>query len=119
MTENNTDNELMVRKPPQNIESEQSLLGALLLNNTALDSIVDIVKEHDFYRRDHRTIYGAIVKIIQKGDPADVVTVHDYLKNQGQAEDCGGLVYLNELMSNSPSAAVSYTHPTLPTICSV
>lgn len=105
MTENNTDNELMVRKPPQNIESEQSLLGALLLNNTALDSIVDIVKEHDFYRRDHRTIYGAIVKIIQKGDPADVVTVHDYLKNQGQAEDCGGLVYLNELMSNSPSAA--------------
>ena len=59
-----------VRRPPQSINSEQSILGGLMIDNNALDSIVDIIQPDDFYRRDHKIIYEHIAAMIQRGRPA-------------------------------------------------
>ena len=95
----------LLRLPPQSIEAEQSVLGSLLLDNAAFDRIADILRPEDFYRADHRQIYGAVAALIDKAHPADVVTVHEALSTIGKAEECGGLIYLNRLAQDTPSAA--------------
>jgi len=94
-----------LRVPPHSIESEQSVLGGLLLDNAAWDRIADFVHEDDFYRYDHRIIFQHIVKLINNSRPADVITVFEALTNSGKAEDVGGVSYLNALAQNTPSAA--------------
>ncbi|MBS0307776.1 MAG: replicative DNA helicase [Proteobacteria bacterium] len=94
-----------LRVPPHSIESEQSVLGGLLLDNAAWDRIADIVHEEDFYRYDHRVVFQHIVKLINNSRPADVITVFEALTNSGKAEEVGGLSYLNALAQNTPSAA--------------
>ena len=94
-----------VRTPPHSIEAEQSVLGGLLLDNTAWDRIADLVGTDDFYRNDHRLIFAAISRLIDAGKPADAVTVFEALRNSNKADDAGGLVYLNTLAQNTPSAA--------------
>lgn len=94
-----------VRRPPQSILSEQAILGGLMVDNSALDSVVDILRADDFYRRDHRLIYEEITKLLRGGHPADYLTVYESLKSAGTDNDAGGLPYLTELANNSPSAA--------------
>ncbi|MDQ7968395.1 MAG: replicative DNA helicase [Oxalicibacterium faecigallinarum] len=94
-----------LRVPPHSIESEQSVLGGLLLDNAAWDRIADFVSEDDFYRYDHRIIFQHIVKLINNARPADVITVFEALTTSGKAEDVGGVSYLNALAQNTPSAA--------------
>ncbi len=94
-----------VRRPPQSINSEQAILGGLMVDNTALDSITDVVHPEDFCRRDHRLIFEHIQKIVAKGQPADCVTVLESLRNAGQEAEAGGFAYLAELVNSSPSAA--------------
>ena len=94
-----------LRVPPHSIEAEQSVLGGLLLDNAAWDRIADFVREDDFYRYDHRLIFKELVKLINGGRPADVVTVYESLTTSGKAEEAGGLAYLNALAQNTPSAA--------------
>jgi replicative DNA helicase len=94
-----------LRIPPHSIESEQSTLGGLLLDNNAWDKIADLLREDDFYRADHRLIWSCISKLIEKGRPADVITVFEALDADHRAEDAGGLAYLNALAQNTPSAA--------------
>ncbi len=94
-----------VRTPPHSIEAEQSVLGGLLLDNTAWDRVADLVTGGDFYRHDHRLIYQAISKLIDQSRPADAVTMYEALQTSGKAEDAGGLAYLNTLAQNTPSAA--------------
>lgn len=94
-----------VRRPPQSIPSEQAILGGLMVDNTALDSIVDVIGPDDFIRRDHRLIYEHITMMVQRGQPADVVTVLESLRNAGVEAEVGGFSYLSELVSNTPSAA--------------
>jgi replicative DNA helicase len=94
-----------VRTPPHSIEAEQSVLGGLLLDNTAWDRIADLVAADDFYRHDHRLVFHQVSRLIDQGRPADVVTVYEALQTAGKAEDAGGLVYLNSLAQNTPSAA--------------
>lgn len=93
-----------LRVPPQSIEAESSVLGALLLDNKALDLIGDTLAARDFYRTSHQLIFGAINTLIQRSSPADVITVNDYLLSQGHAEESGGLSYLNALAQYVPSA---------------
>ena len=71
---------LSLKLPPHSIEAEQSVLGGLLLDNGAFDRIGDVFTEADFYRDDHRRIYRHIVRLIQAGKPADVVTVDEAIK---------------------------------------
>ena len=94
-----------LRLPPHSIEAEQSVLGGLLLDNSAWDRIADYLNQDDFYRFDHRLIYQHIAKLINSSRPADVITVYESLQSVGKAEEIGGLTYLNALAQNTPSAA--------------
>jgi replicative DNA helicase len=94
-----------LRVPPHSIEAEQSVLGGLLLDNSAWDRIADFLTEDDFYRYDHRIIFQHLVKLINATKPADVITVFESLGTSGKAEEVGGLTYLNALAQNTPSAA--------------
>ena len=76
-----------------------------MIDNNALDSIVDLVRPEDFCRRDHRLIFEHITNMVQRGKPADVLTVFESLSDAGLQDDVGGFAYLNELVNNTPSAA--------------
>ncbi|MDD3481814.1 replicative DNA helicase [Azovibrio restrictus] len=91
--------------PPQSIEAEQSVLGGLLLDNQAWDRIGDMIAGTDFYRDEHRRIFRHIVRMLDRGQPADAVTVAESLDVAGESEHTGGLAYLGELANNTPSAA--------------
>ena len=93
-----------LRTPPHSIEAESSVLGGLLLDNNAWDRVGDLLKEGDFYRYEHQAIYAAIGALINASKPADVITVFEQLKNQGKAQEMGGLTYLNSLAQYVPSA---------------
>lgn len=86
------------------LESEQSVLGGLLIDPKAFDRI-DWLTESDFYREDHRLIFRHIVMMLAERQPVDVVTVSESLASAGVDEDCTGLAYLGELAMNTPSAA--------------
>ncbi len=93
-----------LRIPPHSIESESSVLGGLLLDNGAWDRVGDLLTEGDFYRYEHRMIYGAISALVNATKPADVITVFEHLQSLGKAEEIGGLSYLNSLAQYVPSA---------------
>lgn len=94
-----------LRTPPASIESESSVLGGLLLNNTAWDRVADLLNDVDFYRYEHRLIYAAMGSLINANKPADVITVYQHLQAQGKDGDMGGIEYLNALAQYVPSAA--------------
>jgi replicative DNA helicase len=93
------------RVPPQSIEAEQSVLGGLLLDNTAWDRIADLVSAVDFYRADHRLIFEHIGLLIENVRPADALTVAESLERSGRLGEVGGQAYLGTLAANTPSAA--------------
>ncbi|MFM8344808.1 MAG: DnaB-like helicase N-terminal domain-containing protein, partial [Betaproteobacteria bacterium] len=94
-----------LRTPPHSYEAEQSVLGGLLLDNSAWDRAADLVTASDFYRYEHRVMFQAIGDLVQQGKPADVVTVHERLQSLGKAQECGGIAHLNALAQSVPSAA--------------
>ncbi|TRZ63968.1 MAG: replicative DNA helicase, partial [Rhodocyclaceae bacterium] len=94
-----------LKLPPHSIEAEQSLIGGLLLDNSAWDRIADIVNETDFYRDDHRRIFRRIRQLVEQAKPADVVTVFEAIEKHNEIEQAGGLAYLSEIANNTPSAA--------------
>ncbi len=93
-----------LRIPPHSIEAESSVLGGILLDNGAWDRVGDLLAEGDFYRFEHRLIFGAISSLVNASKPADVITVFEHLQNQGKGEETGGLSYLNSLAQYVPSA---------------
>ncbi|MES2353453.1 MAG: replicative DNA helicase [Pseudomonadota bacterium] len=95
----------IIKLPPHSIEAEQSVLGGLLLDNSAWDRCADLVGERDFYRHDHRVIYRHINKLVEASRPADVITVSESLELAGDLANVGGLAYLGGLAKNTPSAA--------------
>ncbi|MBV2186407.1 MAG: replicative DNA helicase [Rhizobium sp.] len=94
-----------LKLPPHSIEAEQSLIGGLLLDNSAWDRIADVVNGTDFYRDDHRRIFAHIRRLVETGRPADVVTVFESIENANEADQTGGLAYLGEIANATPSAA--------------
>jgi len=95
---------LALKVPPHSIEAEQSVLGGLMLDNAAFERIGDLLTERDFYRDDHRRIWRHIVGLIERGRPADVVTVDESIKGGEDRDRTGGLAYLGALAQNTPSA---------------
>src|ERR671937_2041262 len=79
-----------LRVPPHSIEAEQSLLGALLLDNQAFDRVADLVGADDFYRDDHRRIWRHIARLIEHNRPADVVTVAETIEGSEAKDKTGG-----------------------------
>jgi len=94
-----------LRIPPHSIEAESSVLGGLLLNSAAWDRVGDMLAESDFYRHEHRLIYGTISVLANACKPADVVTVYNELEKLHKGEEVGGLEYLNSLAQYVPSAS--------------
>src|SRR6187431_3143914 len=94
-----------LRVPPHSIEAEQSVLGGLLLDNSAWDRAGDLLTDSDFYRYEHKAIYAAVGALVTASKPADVITVFEQLQSHGKAEECGGIAYLNALAQSVPSAA--------------
>lgn len=94
-----------LRAPPHSIEAESSVLGGLLQHNPAWDRIGDVLRAEDFFAIRHATIFRAIVELLTANKPADVITVFEHLQRTGDAEDVGGLEYLNSLAQFVESAA--------------
>jgi replicative DNA helicase len=94
-----------LKLPPHSVEAEQSLIGGLLLDNSAWDRIADVVSDSDFYRDDHRRIFRHIGKLCQAAKPADVVTVFESIEHNNETDQTGGLSYLAEIANATPSAA--------------
>src|SRR5258708_15592520 len=87
---------LNLRVPPHSIDAEQSVLGSLLIDNGAFDKIGDVVTEGNFYRDDHRRIFRHVSGLIERGKPADVVTVDEAIKASEGKDKTGGISYLAE-----------------------
>ncbi len=94
-----------LKLPPHSIEAEQSLLGGLLIDNSALDQVGDTISSKDFYRQDHRLIFIHINDLINSDNPADVVTVAESLEKNSELASIGGISYLGSLAENMPSVA--------------
>ena len=93
-----------LRKPPQNVEAEKALLGAILLKPDALHDVSVTVFPESFYADKHRNIFDAISKIFSKGDPIDLVSVVTKLKDMGVIDRVGGASYITELIEMVPAA---------------
>jgi replicative DNA helicase len=94
-----------LKTPPHSAEAEQSLLGALLIDNMAWDKIADVVREDDFYRFDHKLIFQSAAVLLNASKPADVITVFEHLQTLGKHEEAGGVAYLNSLATSVASAS--------------
>ncbi len=93
------------RLPPQNIEAEASLLGALLLDKDAIIKVGDVVSSADFYVDKNGVIFGAIAALFEKREPIDLVTLTNYLEKHKKLKEIGGASYLTDLVNGVPSAA--------------
>ncbi|HEY2166805.1 MAG TPA: replicative DNA helicase [Jatrophihabitantaceae bacterium] len=93
------------RTPPQAVEAEQSVLGAMMLSKDAIADVVEVIRPGDFYRPAHQLIYDAVLDLYSRGEPADAVTVSAELTKLGQLVRAGGAPYLHTLISLVPTAA--------------
>lgn len=93
------------RTPPHNLEAEQSVIGAIFLEPQAFSTASEVLVPEDFYRASHQRIFAAMMKLSDKGEPIDIVTVTTYLQNVKQLDEIGGVSYLSDVASSVPTAA--------------
>lgn len=91
--------------PPHDLEAEQAIIGSMLTDKDAVISSIEVLKEEDFYREDHRAIYSAILNLYNRAEPIDIITVKAELETMGKFEQVGGLDYLAELPEKVPTTA--------------
>lgn len=96
--------------PPQNLEAEQAVLGAVLIENDAINKVADILTPDDFYRDAHRRIYSAMLGMFDSSEPIDLVTLTNALRGSKSLENVGGASYLSTLVSLVPTAANIKNH---------
>ena len=95
--------------PPHNMEAEQAIVGGILINNDALNQIVDILSGEDFYREAHALIYEGMLTLYNRDDPVDVITLSQVLKEKGALDKVGGTEYLASLAeATATSAGIMY-----------
>src|ERR1700722_14233427 len=97
--------DILRRLPPQNIEAEQSVLGAVLLENEAINQALEILTADDFYRETHREIFRAMMELSDHNNPVDAITLTDALRTKSVLEQVGGPAYIAELADSVPTAA--------------
>ena len=90
--------------PPQNLEAEKSVLGSVLIDKESIEKVVDLLRPDDFYSRQNQLIYGAMVKLLEKNEPIDILTVSNKLEESGELENAGGPAYLTSLLSFVPTS---------------
>jgi replicative DNA helicase len=91
--------------PPQNIEAEQSVLGAILLDNNALYTAFELITQDDFYKDSNRKIFIAMTELLEKNEPIDIITLTDHLRKKDNLDAVGGTQYLTSLASMIPTSA--------------
>lgn len=91
--------------PPQSLEAEQSVLGSMMLEPTALEKGLDILQTEDFYRPAHQAIFFALAELARRNEPVDLITVQEELRSTGKLDDSGGTEYLMTLADSVPTAA--------------
>src|SRR5207244_12507332 len=91
--------------PPQNLEAEESVLGAMLLSSAAIDAVRPELAAQEFYRESHSRIYLAALALRDGGGPVDAITLIDFLEERGELEDGGGRVRVHELAALVPATA--------------
>lgn len=96
---------MAARIPPQNLEAEMSILGSLMLEKEAWDSVVDSIQAQDFYKPSHQKIFIAIDELHRKNLPVDLITVSNLLQTKGEIEQVGGAEYLVDLVNRTISSA--------------
>ena len=93
------------RVPPQNIEAEQAVLGAMLIDKEAIAKATEVLSADDFYREAHRVIFSAMLELYNKNEAVDMVTVTEILKRDNKLEDIGGIAYITSLANVVLTAA--------------
>ncbi|WP_377887224.1 replicative DNA helicase [Alkalihalobacillus sp. R86527] len=93
------------RTPPQNIEAEQAVIGAVFLETDALTTATEVLQSEDFYRAAHQKIFSVMIELSEKGEPVDLVTVTSELQDRSLLEEIGGVSYLSDLANSVPTAA--------------
>ncbi len=94
-----------IKLPPQDLDAEQSVLGALMIDKDAIFSVVDILNPSDFYKKAHSLIYETIFKLWEKHEPIDILTVTADLRKNETLKEIGGSAYLTELVNSVPTAS--------------
>lgn len=97
--------DIIQRVPPQSVEAEQSVLGAMILEREALLKGCELLKPDHFYKEAHRIIFRSMLKLSERGDPVDAVTVGEELAKSGDIEQAGGLTYLTQLTNTVPQTS--------------
>ncbi len=100
----------MGKLPPQAVDLEEAVIGAMMLEQTAVNTVIDILKPSSFYKENHSKIYEAIIALFQKGEPIDILTVTHALRKQGDLEIIGGPLYISQLTNRVASTANIETH---------
>jgi replicative DNA helicase len=90
--------------PPQNLEAEESVLGAMMLSPGAIGAVSEVLSANDFYRQSHGTIYRAALALYAKGEPVDAITLADELEERGELENVGGRIRIHEIANLVPDA---------------
>ena len=101
------------RIPPHNIEAEQSILGAMLIDKTSIATATEIIKGEDFYRDDHKEIFEAMLDLFDKGEPVDLITLTEQLKLRDTLEAVGGVEYLANIATAVPTTANTKYYATI------
>lgn len=94
-----------MRSLPQSIEAEQSVIGSMIIDKSAIVQVAEKLEENDFYREGHKVIYRAIYEMFKDDMAVDLLTLLEYLKSAGQLEKAGGVTYITELSSSVPTTA--------------
>ncbi|MGO1469075.1 MAG: replicative DNA helicase [Tissierella sp.] len=93
------------RIPPHSIEAEQSVLGSMIVDKTAINTAVEIIRPEDFYKETNGEIYGAIIDLFNKNEPVDIITLQEELRSRGSLEAVGGVTYLANLSGGVATTA--------------
>lgn len=91
--------------PPQSIDAEKSLLGALLIDREAINKVADYLRAEDFYQRGHQIIYEALTALFDKREPIDLLSLSNKLEEKGALEQVGGIAYITSLANSVPTSA--------------
>ncbi|MEI6305644.1 MAG: replicative DNA helicase [Deltaproteobacteria bacterium] len=98
-------NEDLRKLPPQSLEAEMSILGGILIDNDAINRVLEMLGPEDFYRESHRKIFQAMMRLSEQREPSDLITMTDMLRKQGELDEVGGAAYLATLVDYVPTAA--------------
>ncbi len=96
---------MLDRVPPQSLEAEQSVLGAMMIEKEAISKVAEMLKPEDFYREAHRLVFKAVLTLFNQNEAVDIITVTEQLRKEDKLEGAGGIAYVTSLANSMPTAA--------------